>query len=119
MMRTAQCAVIGFCFFGFQFAVAAGSAKDQYAWCWSASLKTEYKKVFYSAIFVAEPSERQEMQVAYGKYVNRTYADDDPGPGMCNLYANRDAAESSSDTSKKNDRWYEKEVVETGWTYTP
>ena len=95
----------------------AAAADKQYVYCWSAGLKPDGPG-FFSKVFLAETTKQQAIEIAFGKYVMRNYEDDNPGPGQCNYYSSKDATESALDTARKEVKWNNRRVVDTGWVYS-
>jgi hypothetical protein len=94
-------------------------ATDQYVWCWSAPLRPDNRKMFYSGIFTAIPSQQRDMQSKFGQYVQTNYPDDNTGNGECKFYSTRDYAQSDLSKDKKNSDFNHQQIIDTGWTYTP
>lgn len=95
-------------------------AADQYIWCWSAPLRPDNHKMFYSGIFTGMPSQQRDMQSKFGQYVQANYPNDNTGNGECKFYSTRDEAQSYLNLDKKNSAESNRQqVIDTGWTYTP
>ena len=100
---------------------SAAAADKQSTYCWSASLRSGSNIQFFSKVFLADTSdwkEWQHMEVAFQKYIDRSYQDSNPGPGECRHYSSKETAEQSLDIYERGARGDGGQAVETGWTYS-
>jgi hypothetical protein len=99
---------------------STAAVPDQYIWCWSAPLRSDIHKMFYSGIFSGTPSQQRDMQNKFGGYVRANYPDDNTGSGVCKFYSTRDQAEGYLRLDKRNSsESNNQQVIDTGWTYSP
>jgi len=119
MKRIALKFVLVLCFFFVPTTVRVSSASavpdSQFLFCSSASLNPDLRQWFYTAIFTGDRAIGKKYSDGFGRYLQDTYPDRNPGPAGCRFYGSESAARSDKRTLQAASN---ADSVETGWTYS-
>ena len=98
---------------------AQTSSSSSYVWCWAAPAAATIHKSFMSAIFQGSASDRREMEAQFQQFVFKQYLNPEgAGPGRCSFFTSRNAADNSREQYRAEARFEEKELIDTGWSYS-